>query len=112
MKNPQHVIEIRKGATYEIPIYQITENGIEDRPAFQLKLCKGNKDNLQDLNQSGMFTESLLTVCKMYLESVNTGDLANRDTSIAITHIEDAIMRIEKRANDRKNRGVQATYQK
>ena len=38
--------------------------------------------------------------------------MASRDTSLAITHIEDALFRIGKRAEDRKLRGVQSTYQK
>lgn len=38
--------------------------------------------------------------------------LPNRETSIAITKIEEALMWLEKRINDRKNRGVYNTMHK
>ena len=103
---------IVEGATYKIPTYKVTENGIEDGEGIEIKFCKGNKENPDTLRQEGIFTETLLQVGLQYLQSVNVGELASRDTSLAITHLEDALFRIGKRAEDRKLRGVQATYNK
>lgn len=96
--------------TYEVPTYKVTNNGIEDGAGMKIALCRGNKLDENAPRQEGVFTETLLEVCLQYLQGVNKGELANRDTSIAITHIEDALLRIGKRADDRKRREVQGTY--
>lgn len=98
--------------SFHLPTYVVTNEGIQDGEGIILNLCRGNKDDESAPRQEGVFTESLLEVCLAYLQGVNKGDLATRDTSIAITHIEDALLRIRKRAQDRQLRGVQGTYQK
>lgn len=95
---------------YLVPIYEITNEGIKSENGASIFLCRGDRNNETSPRQAGLFTETLLEVCRQYLESVNTGELRNRDTSLAITHIEDALLRLEKRQNDRKKRNVQATY--
>lgn len=111
MKNPRAIEKIDNW-TYSVPSYRVTNEGIEDVPNATIFLCRGNKADETAPRQAGLFTETLLQVCLEYLESVNQGELRNRDTSIAITHIEDALLRIGKRAEDRKLRNVQATYNK
>lgn len=98
--------------SYIVPTYRVTNDGIEDFEETVIDLCRGNKLDPEAPRQAGMFTETLLQVCVQYLTSVNKGDLASRDTSIAITHIEDALLRLGKRAEDRKLREVQGSYQK
>lgn len=98
--------------SFIVPTYVVTDDGIQDGDGMVLNLCRGNKDDSNVPRQEGVFTESLLEVCLTYLQGVNKGDLATRDTSIAITHIEDALLRLRKRAQDRAIRGVQGTYQK
>jgi len=110
MKNPKLIETIIEGATYRVPTYKVTNDGIQDGNGIDIVFCKGNRDSEQDLRQEGMFTETLLQVALQYLQSVNVGDMASRDTSLAITHIEDALFRIGKRAEDRKLRGVTASY--
>lgn len=112
MKNPKELIIVTPKATYILPTYEVTDEGLKDSIPFELHFCKGNKADRTVFRQPGFFTESLLQACLQYLQENNVGELANRDTSIAITHIEDALLRLEKRANDRQNRGVQGTYQK
>jgi len=111
MRNPR-IIEKLDNWTYSVPLYNVTNEGIEDSTKMIVSLCRGNRKDESIPRQEGMFTETLLQICLEYLQGVNVGELANRDTSIAITHIEDALMRINKRAEDRKLRGVQVTYQK
>lgn len=112
MKNPKIINTIQEGATYELPTYFVNNEGLQDGEVATLKFCKGNKDNDKDLRQEGFFTETLIQVCKEYLESVNKGEMATRETSIVITKLDEALMWINKRAEDRKLRGVQGTYQK
>lgn len=112
MKNPKIIQSIIEGATYNVPTYKVTDEGIEDGIGIDIVFCKGNKQDSSVLRQEGVFTETLLQTSKQYLESVNVGEMATRETSMAITKIDEALMWIAKRAEDRKLREVQGTYQK
>ncbi len=110
MNNPKIIETVREGATYKVPTFKVTNNGIEDGSGIEIVFCKGNKDSEDDFRQEGVFTETLIQTAKQYLESVNKGDMATRETSMVITKLDEALMWISKRAEDRKLRGVQASY--
>lgn len=112
MKNPKTDIQTIDAWNHIVPTYEVTNDGIQDAEGLLLQLCRGNKDNVQDPRQHGFFTESLLEVARRYLIEVNVPPLNSRETSMAITHIDEALMWIQKRADDRKARGVQGSYQK
>lgn len=112
MEHPQNISTIKDKSSYQVPLYEVTNEGIAHAGYTLIEFCKGNKADESAHRQKGFFTETLLAVCAQYLRENNVGDLSNRDTSIAITHIEDALLRLGKRAEDRKIRGVQTTYQK
>ena len=112
MKNPRELNTVLDGASYSIPTFKVTDNGIEDCGFHEVLFCKGDKSNADIFRQDGVFTESLIQVAKQYLESVNKGEMATRETSMVITKLDEALMWIQKRADDRKLRGVQSTYQK
>ncbi|MBK7362932.1 MAG: hypothetical protein IPJ01_11610 [Micavibrio sp.] len=88
MKNPRILETITEGATYKIPTFKVTDNGIEDGEGIELVFCKGNKEDASVLRQEGVFTETLVQVAKQYLESVNKGEMATRETSMVITKLE------------------------
>lgn len=110
MKNPKLIETIIEGATYRIPTYKVTNEGIQDGSGIDIVFCKGNKEDEYMFRQEGMFTETLIQTAKEYLESVNVGQMATRETSMAITKLDEALMWINKRAEDRKLRGVTASY--
>jgi hypothetical protein len=112
MRDPRDVVEVIKGATYEVPVYEVTDMGIRDVGWQGIPLCKGNKEDVSSFRQSGFFSESLIEVVRQYLVTVNVGDMATRETSMVITKLDEALMWMEKRSNDRKRRGVIATYNK
>lgn len=112
MKNPKLIETIIEGATYRVPTYKVTNEGIVDGSGIEIVFCKGNKDSESNLRQEGVFTETLIQTALQYLQSVNVGEMSSRETSTAITKLDEALMWINKRAEDRKLRGVQATYQK
>lgn len=113
MKNPRDIEEVVKGSEYYIPTYRVTNEGIVDCESTIINFCRGNKlDENNPKRQQGVFVESLLEVCLQRLKAVNVGDLATRETSVAITKVEETIMWLEKRSNDRKIRGVEGTYNK
>lgn len=97
---------------YIIPTYTITNEGIQEGKGTTILFCKGNKEDENVFRQEGVFSESLLQVVKEYLTCVNVGEMATRETSMVITKLDEALMWMNKRAEDRKLRGVQGTYQK
>ena len=109
---------IRNGAveqldthTYQLKNYKITEEGLTETGDLKgIDLVKGSKEPSE--KQQGFTSEQLLWVVHEYLESVNQGDMRTKNTSLAITHIENALLRMENRTQDRKFRKVQATYKK
>jgi len=112
MKNPK-LIEVKTPkSTYIVPTYVVTNDGLKDAADVMIDFCKGNKEDESVPRQEGFFTETLIAVAKKYLEENNVGDLATRETSMAITKLDEALMWIQKRADDRAIRGVQGTYQK
>ena len=116
MKDPQIIIdktpENSVAATYEIPTFKVNDNGIEDGEGILIKFCKGDKSDSSKFRQEGVFSETLIKVVKTYLETVNVGEMSTRETSMAITKLDEALMWIDKRANDRKRRDIQGTYKK
>ncbi len=112
MNNPRVIETVLQGATYNLPTFKVTNEGIEDGEGTQIVFCKGNKEDESVLRQEGVFSETLIQTAKQYLESVNVGEMATRETSTAITKLDEALMWLAKRSEDRKLRGVQATYRK
>lgn len=114
MKNPKAISTNGPDNFWEyfVPTFYVDNEGIQDGEGQTIRLCRGDKSDESKPRQEGMFTETLLQVCKTYLEGVNKGDLASRDTAVAITKIDEALLWLGKRAEDRKLREVQGTYQK
>lgn len=113
MKNPRELDIQEAGYQYQLPMYKVTNEGIEDSNfVLPINFCKGNKNDETLLRQEGVFVESLLETCVDRLKTVNQGELSTRETAIAITKIEEAVMWLEKRSKDREIRRVQGTYQK
>lgn len=98
--------------TYRVPTYKVTDEGIVEGEWIIISLCRGDKADPSKPRQEGVFSETLLEVVIQYLQSVNTGELQSRETSVAITNIEQGQMWLGKRAQDRQARGVQGSYQK
>lgn len=112
MTHPQNILTLQEKATYEVPVYQVTDEGLKSEGSTIVRFCKGNKEDDTLFRQEGFFTETLLATCRQYLIENNVGDLASRETAIAITKIDEALLWLGKRSEDRKIRGVQGTYQK
>ena len=112
MKHPRTIEKLHDGAIFRIPTFKVTDEGIEDGVGGELVFCKGSKADPTAFRQEGVFSETLIQVAKEYLEAVNVPPLASRETSMAITKLDEALMWLAKRAEDRKLRGVQGTYDK
>lgn len=98
---------------YELPIMTITDSGLEHSGIFvDLPIVRGSKLGEGVEKQDGVITEHLLQVAVEYLSAVNVGEMRTRETSLAITKIEEALMWIEARRKNREKRGVLSTYKK
>ncbi len=90
---------------YLVPNYTVVEGkGIElitpysDVPAGEefngllIKMLRGSKVEGENTlpKIDGVLVEQLLAVCIDHLKTVNVGELASRETSTAITHLETA----------------------
>jgi hypothetical protein len=112
MLEPKKIETLTPKANYGVPVFKVTDSGLEEEGRVVIQFCKGNKADATVKRQSGFFTETLLAVCKQYLEDNNTGDLENPHTTAAIVSITNALEKLAERAKDRQDRGVQGTYQK
>lgn len=112
MKDPRELQVLVPGSTYHVPTFKVTDEGIVDGLGQSILFCKGDKSDPTKNRQEGLFPETLIETAKQYLEAVNVGELATREMSMAITKLDEALMWINKRAEDRRRRGVQQTYQK
>lgn len=112
MHHPQEIKTIVLKSTYEVNLFKVTDEGLVSEQTSDVRFCKGNKEDPSAPRQEGFFTETLIAVAKKYLEENNVGELSSRETSMAITKLDEALMWIGKRAADRAARGVQGTYQK
>ncbi len=64
----------------------------------------------EDMN--GITNEALLAVLIDRMRGFQSGQFACRDNAIALTHLEDALMWLQKRTRDRMARGVEGTLNK
>jgi hypothetical protein len=60
----------------------------------------------------GVLDTDLLEMVRDRLKAFNQGEYATRENACAITHIEEALMWMNKRVEDRAERGVLGTVQK
>ena len=103
---------LKEGASYSLPTYAVGENGLEELEDKQIiEFVKGNIEG-PEFKQAGIITENLLSMLIKHLSTLNQGELRNRHTSLAITNLENALMRLEERKKDRVERGVLGTYKK
>ena len=60
----------------------------------------------------GIATVDLLEIVRNQITSFQTGDIPTREGAIALTHIEEALLWLNKRSEDRLERGVLGTINK
>ena len=62
--------------------------------------------------QHGVIDADLLEIVRHRLQHFQQGEFATRENAIALTHIEEALLWMNKRVEDRIERNVLATYKK
>ena len=87
--------------------YVVTD--LDARTYAEIRFQKGP---IKENGVNGCHNEDLIAIVLDRLYSLNQGDFACRENSIAITKLEEALMWLNKRTLDRRLRGVEGTSQK
>lgn len=82
------------------------ENATAERIVFQ----KGPRKDPE--SQRGVLDTDLLEIVRHRLTCFQTSDFATRENEMALQHIEEALLWMNKRVEDRFERGVLGTYEK
>lgn len=64
---------------------------------------------IQEMGVNGISNEALLAIVEDRLNGFQSGQFACRENAIALTHVQDAMMWLQKRTRDRMARGVEGT---
>lgn len=75
-----------------------------------IKFQKGPRK--EATSQHGVLDTDLLEIVRHRLQCFQAGEFATRENAIALTHIEEALLWMNKRVEDRIERNVLGTYNK
>ena len=82
--------------------YYIYRSG--DKPLCEIHFQEGPRD--EEGSRAGVMNEDLLEIVRHRLQCFQKGEFASRENALALTHIEEALLWLNKRKDDRKERGV------
>ena len=96
-----------KESQYELPLYELVNGAglVSTDKTITLTFVKCNKEG----NQDGLVSETVISTLIGHLTKLNTGELRNKETSMAITNLQESLFWIEERKRDRDERGVSGT---
>lgn len=87
--------------------------GTEPKDEVVLLPIKFQKGPRNDENsRHGVLDEDLLEIVRDRIKAFQEGPYATRENACALTHIEEALLWLNKRTEDRAERGVLGTYEK
>lgn len=66
MKNPTEIEILNPRASYEVPKYKVTAQGLEEAGVEVIRFVRGNKSDPSAFNQQGILPSSLVEVLKIY----------------------------------------------
>lgn len=98
------------GAYHQYNVYHLSdpERGYETKT--EIKFQNGPRNDPSSIG--GVLDADLLEIVRDRLRAFQSGPFACRENACALTHIEEALMWMNKRIEDRTERGVLGTYNK
>jgi hypothetical protein len=109
---PNSFYPVDPGYKYDLMDYKpADENAVEAQSLEFYKSEKKEGSTECEMVQNGTTTESVIEVCIHRLQHLNK-ELPCRETSCAITKLEEAKMWLDKRTEDRRARGVLGKHEK
>lgn len=98
------------GAYHEYDVYGADQSIEDSEPLARLRFQKGARQD-PDV-RCGVFDEDLLEIVRDRLTCFQHGEFATMENYCALYHIEEALMWLNKRKEDRAERNVLGTYEK
>ena len=98
------------GAYHEYDVYMANDDPENGNPLIVVQFQKRPRSDPNA--QHGVLDEDLLEMVRDRLAAFQAGEFACRENAIALTHIEEALLWLNKRKEDRAERGVLGTYNK
>lgn len=95
------------GAYHDYVIYHQCDKD-RDETKTEIRFQKGPRKD--DNSRGGVIDTDLLEIVRHRLQCFQKGDFATRENAIALTHIEEALLWMNKRVEDRIERNVLGTY--
>jgi hypothetical protein len=93
--------------------YDKEEDVISVQPDDAIEALHFQEGARKDPNSiEGITDQDLLEIVRDRLRGFQSGDMPTRETACALTHIEEALMWLNKRIEDRIERNVLGTYEK
>lgn len=92
-------------AYHDFAVYETKDETILAEIHFQ-------QGPVKEVGVNGVFDEDLLLMVLTRLRAFNQGEYSCRENSMAITKLEEAVMWLRKRTQDRVARGVEGTSRK
>lgn len=90
--------------------YTIGDASGERRPFLYVEFQRGPRTDPN--SRHGVLDTDLLEIVRDRMKAFQSGEYATRENACALTHIEEALMWLNKRAEDRAERGVLGTNEK
>lgn len=99
------------GASHTYAIHKQGETPrIENEPLIIIQFQKGARKDLNSIH--GVLDSDLLEIVRDRLKGFQSGEFATRENACALTHIEEALMWLNRRVEDRIERNVLGTNKK
>lgn len=98
------------GGYHEYDIYMANETPETGEPIMVIQFQKGPRND--PASRRGILDGDLLEIVRDRLRAFQDGPYATRENACALTHIEEALMWMNKRAEDRAERNVLGTMGK
>jgi len=91
-------------------IYDIMTNCGTSRGLTEIRFQNGARKDKE--SEQGVLDVDLLEICRHRLQCFQAGPFASRENAVALTHIEEALMWMNRRVEDRIERNVLGTQVK
>ena len=103
LDNPSH-----GNANHEYEI--VNSTGLHDEEGGTLGVVKFQKGPIKEFGVNGVMNEDLIAIVIDRMRGFQDSSYACRDNALALTKLEEALMWLRNRTNEREDRGVEGTH--
>jgi len=102
--------DVGKGGAFHKYVIAKNENNPGQEIIAEIQFQHGARKDPNSIK--GVLDSDLLEIVRDRLQSFQKGEFATRENAIALTHVENALMWMNRRVEDRIERNVLGTYEK